>query len=454
MSTDKLITLIALLGSVLGIVFAFERPMIAGPTVSMCLLIIVSNYFYRNWPPLTRPRELSPYDFMRKIDIRKIKSIKLIGHTGDNLYTAVREKLEAIRNEPTSENKKRIQIQVVVRHPKAEGKRRSTQITGTRDSIKRLRAEGFNIQLQFYQDLPSHRGIICEYLDGKRIIYLSAYYWPKKKSRALSEAMVIKDSINSPNPLAKMLESWISHYQGMGKVHTIVFDFDDTLAPTMTIQVEAWIEAIESALKRKLISEDQLVQAIKEARADRKRYNQCITNIFVEYQMAEQILDAILPGIDNKTREAIDTDRFERRQKLMTGEKGSLFPGVKDALRTLQDKYQLAIVTATSSELVTRFLDKHEVLDCFSIILGKDDPRHTWVNVHSKSILLIEVSGLTGIPLDRLVLIGHNTSDYEPAYQVGVTFIEATQAARSIGKDSLIKDEAKCGRKLHEQFEG
>jgi phosphoglycolate phosphatase-like HAD superfamily hydrolase len=266
--------------------------------------------------------------------------------------------------------------------------------------------------------------------------------------------MVIKDSINSPNPLAKMLESWISHYQGMGKVHTIVFDFDDTLAPTMTIQVEAWIEAIESALKRKLISEDQLVQAIKEARADRKRYNQCITNIFVEYQMAEQILDAILPGIDNKTREAIDTDRFERRQKLMTGEKGSLFPGVKDALRTLQDKYQLAIVTATSSELVTRFLDKHEVLDCFSIILGKDDPRHTWVNVHSKSILLIEVSGLTGIPLDRLVFIGDNTSDYEAAYQVGVTFIEATQAARSIGKDSLIKDEAKCGRKLHEQFEG
>jgi phosphoglycolate phosphatase-like HAD superfamily hydrolase len=341
----------------------------------------------------------------------------------------------------------------VTRHPKAEGRQRAAAIEGTRTLIKNFQQEHFNIQLRFYQDMPAHRGAIIEYTDGKRISYLSAYYWPTFKSRSLPEVLVIKDSCDQPNILVQMLESWIKHYWGTGKIHTIVFDFDDTLADTMDIQVEAWMEAIDSALQIGIILESQLSAEVRRARSNHDKYHKCIKDIFIELQMSEQIIAAILPDIAASVKERIDSDRFNIRQKKLL-EKGELFPGVREKLRSLRAHYQLVIVTATSSVLVSRFLDKREVADCFSIILGKDDPKHQWENVHSKAIFLIEVSGLAGIPLDRLVFVGDNTADYEAASQMGVTFIEAAHTAERVGKRSLIKGLPNIKRKPPKRFSG
>ena len=53
---------------------------------------------------------------------------------------------------------------------------------------------------------------------------------------------------------------------------------------------------------------------------------------------------------------------------------------------------------------------------------------------------MIKLSEIIGMPLSRLVYIGDNNSDYLATRQLGIAFIEASQAAKLVGKNSIITD--------------
>ena len=168
--------------------------------------------------------------------------------------------------------------------------------------------------------------------------------------------------------------------------------------------------------------------------------------------MADKIIGALLPKLeDDHTKRMINAERFSIRQKFL--EQVDLFSGVRAKLSTLKTQYHLSIVTATSSELVRNFLKKKGIHDHFLLILGKDDPKYEWDKVEDKASLLLEVSGQMGIPLDRFVYIGDNTSDYVASKQVGVTFIEAAQATKNVNCDSLLKSSDKFSIEEHYRFE-
>lgn len=388
-------------------------------------------------------REFAPSHFMEQIDIKTLRSIRILCFTGQVLLAQIKPTIEKLTKlqQRTGENFE-VNIGVVMKHPTSEAQKRARDIAMTVEITENLKEyQGVKIQYRFYQGLPAHRGIICEDKDKNRTAYLSAYEWLPQKNQASPYAVVIEDSPEKRNPMIDMLDSWISHYWGKndGKIHTIIFDFDDTLASTMKIQIKAWIHAIDDALSNGEITLEELSPEVKDARNDLREYYNCIQEKFIQYQMADKIIDAILPGLKNQDiKDRIDYERYSVRQRLLL-EEGELFPGVAKKLSSLQEQYHLVIVTATSSKLVKTFLNKEGIDHYFTLVLGKDDPQYKWENVENKASLLLEVSGQIGIPLDRFVYIGDNTSDYIASKQVGVRFIEAAQTAIMVKKDSLIQ---------------
>ncbi len=387
---------------------------------------------------------LAPFQFMEQMRIEDIRSIKILCFTGRLLLAPIEEKIdEFLRLKQTKSENLDIAIYVAIKHPVSESLRRASQIEETLNSIKRLKEnENVNIQYNFYQSLPSHRGVICEDHHKNRTAYLSSYEWLSQKNQASRYAIVIKDSPQSRSSMIDMLESWISHYRGRnnGRIHTIIFDFDDTLAPTMKIQIKAWVEALNIALNKGDITLEDFAPELRDAKNDPRTYYDCIQDKFVQYQMADKIIMALLPGLkDEHIKGVINAERFRIRQELI--EDVDLFKGVENKLLSLREQYHLAIVTATSSKLVRKFLKKKGIDDCFTLILGKDDPQYRWDKVEDKASLLLEVSGQMGIPLDRFVYIGDNTSDYIASKQVSVRFIEAAQTAKMLRRDSLIQSD-------------
>ncbi|MDY0093264.1 MAG: HAD hydrolase-like protein [Candidatus Vecturithrix sp.] len=400
---------------------------------------------------------LAPSHFMETIRVEGLHSMKILCFTGKLLLTAIEEKLEEfIQLRQIRDENLEIAIYIALKHPGSESLRRAAQIEETVKRIKRLQEyENVNIQYCFYQALPSHRGIICEDYDGNRTAYLSSYEWlPYQKNQASRYAIVVGDSLQNRHPMITMLDSWISHYwgKGHGKLHTIVFDFDDTLAPTMKIQIKAWIEALNNAVNNGDIIVENFSPELREAKNDPRTYFAYIQDAFIRHQMADKIITALLPGLQNEhIKEVINTERFRIREKLL--EDVDLFKGVADKLFALQKQYHLAIVTATSSKLVRGFLRKKGIVDYFTLILGKDDPQYRWDKVENKASLLLEVSGQMGIPLDRLLYIGDNASDYLASKQLGVRFIEAAQTAKMVNQDSLIQSSDINNEYRFESFE-
>lgn len=430
-------------------IIVFKEDFFVG-IISLAITVLLFFIFWKmsTWTPYLRLQKLNVSQFVRNIPLQDIVSIKVICHTGKYAYIELQERLEELKNENA---RKAIKVTVLARYPLAESSDRASDIIHTHEKVQAFKRKHFNIDIRYYQSLPVHRAVICQYKNGNRKTYISNYEWIDAKSKVSEYAFIVRDSIKSPHKLVKSVDSWINHYWGNGIIHTLVFDFDDTLALTRELQIDAWIEAIKNALTSSTIHVNEFSQELKEVHENPQKYRDTFKKIFLEHEMAEQIMDAVLPTATSIVKTKIEKTRNQlRKRNLETS--GMLFSGVREKLNALSKNYQLTIVTATYSKNVRDFLDAMKVLDKFEVVLGKEDLKYQWENVYNKSAQLLEISGLTGIPLNRLVFIGDNTSDYLAAKQIGVTFIEATQAADILGQNSLIKASALDSSMLHKRF--
>jgi phosphoglycolate phosphatase-like HAD superfamily hydrolase len=391
--------------------------------------------------------KISEWEFLDKIDLSKVSHLYILGHTGQNIYIPFRERLEKLIDKGAGNFPE--EIRILIRAPIAEGLRRNHYIHNTTVAIGKLKEKHKNINVRFYESVPAVRGIICKYRKEKtRDSYITSYYWPQlNSSKAFDFAYISRDTIDSPKPETGILESWIDQYWGKDEIHTIVFDFDDTLVKTRDIQVKAWAQVIIDCLDQKIIKVENLSskfqdwvsqESIKSA-AD-PILLETIKNIFMEKQLAEAIAQEIFVGINDEAIKQINKKRFEIRMGIM--DKSELFDGVSDMLAKLQTHYSLAIISSTDEQLISKFLKDKDLLKYFPVILGKRDPSLQFERekIHHKASLLIKLSELIGMPLNRLVYIGDNNSDYLATQQLGVAFIEARQAAKLAGRESIITD--------------
>jgi phosphoglycolate phosphatase-like HAD superfamily hydrolase len=415
-------------------------------------------------------RHYTEEKFIKTLDFTKIKKLKILAHTGRTLFVMIADKIEKLKKESKQIPE---EIHVLTRTQFVECMDRYDYIKATVARINGWRnAEGIIpenvgdelIDIRFYEALPCIRGVICEDYDGKTIIFTTAYYWEKDNiTKKFDYAFKIQQSSKQKEGPSELLSSWFKQYWGRDEIHTIVFDFDDTLVPSMDLQIKAWSKVIDDRVRanRNFISKlnPRLGQYIhgEEDLLENEPFQRELSQIFIEKQLAEAISDDIFSNITESELKEINEARFSYRKNILLDGKNKIepFQGIKKKLEELGKYHNFAIITSTDEQMVSQYLTQIGLRQYFSVILGKNDPslRYERENIHKKASLLLKLSEIIGIPLDRMIYIGDNNTDYLATRQIGIDFIEAKIAAKQIGQASLIDNAVRIGRLPIGQFD-
>lgn len=419
---------------------------VAGVVGAYLLWKWVPRFIRWVWPKGAAFRKISDKEFLSSKTIDRAKRISILAHTGKSIYREVHSDLEPVRG--NAENLP--EVRVLTRVPTAEGIGRHNLICGTVGLVINLSDKGVCADIRFYDALPSIRGIICEFENGKRTSFVSTYAWQKdwqtaetpnetlslqkqkkpaaEKSHALDHAIIVEDTKGNPAPVVKMLESWFDHYWGSDEIHTVVFDFDDTLVFSTDIQVDALADAIWESVEKKLIPAQAWVEPSLYAGIDKEGLRNLLAEKFAFSKDINGILAAVLPHADSTTLAQLMERREERRYAYL--DKAELLPGVDKAVQRLGNKYCLAIITLADETRIRKFMQDRGLKDHFAVVLGKKDPVPTRATrIHRRKVYLLpKLSQLLGIPLDRMVYVGDSDDDEQSALELGVDFIRARTA--------------------------
>ncbi len=253
-------------------------------------------------------------------------------------------------------------------------------------------------------------------------------------------------------------ESWFNYYWGKSdgdnvKLHTVIFDFDDTITKTFQIQIDCWCKILEDALGDNTLKIPIAAisnKVIKDNNVNKKE----IEKIFFEKQKADDILNEIFGTSNLGLKEIIQKTRYNLRKEAFENLRQSLlFENVENSILTLSNKYHLSIISSTDGDLIRNYLKKVKINDkdgirtldtYFEYIIGKNDSLITFSPLTTKANRLISFAQIIGIPYNRLVYIGDSNEDHEACKQTNIQFAEARLNQQvlkeTIGKTSLIKD--------------
>lgn len=135
----------------------------------------------------------------------------------------------------------------------------------------------------------------------------------------------------------------------MGKINTILFDFDGTVMNTNDVIINSWQHTFQTLENRK---EDvkKIIRTFGEPLA--------IT------------MEKLFPEVP--THEAVDIYRSYHRDNF--GDLITLFPGMKELLQELKERnYKTAMVTSRLRNTTRQGLEKYEIMDYFDAVVTADD---------------------------------------------------------------------------------
>jgi len=442
---------LGLLAGVLSVLLTIVIGALQGYFRSLVLVaaVVVGTYLVWKWiPTLVRwvwPRggafrEISDAEFVSIARIDQALRVRILAHTGKSIYGAVHAELErALYGSDGAST----EIKVLTRVPTAEGVGRYELIRGTVNLVKNLCGKGVNAEIRFYDALPSIRGVIVEHENGTRISFVSTYVWERdwqvkesppqqgqkrstlSTSHALDRAIIVKDTEKHPAPIVRMLESWFDHYWGHDEIHTVAFDFDDTLISSANLQINALADALCEPIDDRLLPKQAWSEEALPFRDNRERLRQLIATKFASTKEIDAVLTEMLPGADAATLDGLVQRRKERRYASL--EQAAPFPGMPHALERLKNRYSFAIITLADETKIRTFMDQLHLLKYFPVILGDKDPvpsKPEGVR-HRKVYLLQKLGQLLGVPLDRIVYVGDSDDDRDSALLLHLDFIRA-----------------------------
>ena len=379
--------------------------------------------------------------------------MKILGHTGKSLFQAL-EDFAARRQGGGICGA--VCVQVLLRDEGVESPRRREQIANARATIGRLNAvhAWLHIEVRFYAAIQTLRGAIVEFIDDGKATFFSAYQWdlPTRdklplpgahpiKTSAVSWATITEDSGNEDerNGLAHLLENWFDYYWGPGVVHTVAFDFDDTIIDTYMEKIDAWVFAIDETLMEQGMAA-KLIHGFSNKYGstvlDKRHYMKRLVD---EYPGKDDILKHILR--DDTATGVFDSleDRrssFRRNalfpagisdEDLSAHVSAKLFQGVKVTLDCLaRAGYTLAIASLTDEERIERTLSIANI-ECIDTIVARSEYKNREL-IHylaEKIHLIRKIANLAGIPVSRVLYIGDHHRDEHAALEVGASFIQA-----------------------------
>lgn len=334
-----------------------------------------------------------------------------------------------------------IEIRVLLRSPFSTDKKRAGSYLEIQEELKRFESLHPNIEteLRSYACTSPLHCVIAEHNGGKFSGYLGFYDWTNLTWReGASNYCLLQYGVSTAMEPLRIYLSWFDHFWGARKVHTLIFDFDDTLFLTTDAQVHAWIAALNWALQSRIIKLEQLTEDVRVALRKKDAFS-LLTKIFLDEQDEESIFKRLFDGdIGAESRRMISEVRFSRREEL-TENNARPIAGVIHDIQELRNDYQLIIVSATSENLIQKILKKHRLDGVFSFVLGKDVEARRWQDIENKAQHFIRVSSMLGVPLERMIFVGDSDADYRSARRLGIHYIENRFNAAQHGRETLIK---------------
>ena len=273
--------------------------------------------------------------------------------------------------------------------------------------------------------------------------HIYSFYLHTRSGRTQIDHTVHFESGRSGGTFHRIFERWCEYHWGKtnNNYHTLVFDFDDTIADTAFIQIEAWEEALNNlpAHRRNSLSHE-FTEAMEGG-----NLIGLIKRSFMDLQTARRMAESMFSNdLSKDTKEAAIKELQEARLKIRTRRtKGAhLFAGVDKMIPLLANSFYLAIVSATDEKVIRDYL-RNKGLQYFGYGTGKHAPYDSWSeHIAIKTQNLIKMSTILGIPLSRVIYIGDSDGDFVASSQIGVAFIEARLEKRNLGSASLVRADA------------
>jgi phosphoglycolate phosphatase-like HAD superfamily hydrolase len=335
-----------------------------------------------------------------------------------------------------------LECRVLLRSPLSSDKKRSDAFLQTQSELGQFQAlhPQFRFEIRTYASATPLHAVLAEHSDGVFSGYLSYYDWTTTLNRREGKSnysSVIAHCECYETPIGVYL-SWFDHFWGRHKIHTIMFDFDDTLFHTTDAQVKGWEEAIRWGITKNIVRLDDLREDVRSAFRNHKQ-TPLMTNIFLQEQDEESIFRRVFcRTIPEDSRALLRQQRIAFREKFTEQDPKPIVGVIRDVER-LCSEYQLVIVSATSETLINRILEKNNLKVTFPFILGRGALTRRWRQVENKAQLFIGVSNMLGIPLERMIFVGDSDADYRASSQLGVHFIENRYNAARHEMPSLVK---------------
>jgi phosphoglycolate phosphatase-like HAD superfamily hydrolase len=380
--------------------------------------------------------------FLEMCDLKTVVGIDIMAITGEITIRQICETLERTPGRRSIDLKARI----LLRADSSSDSRRILRRGETRAALDRVRQsiDGLKYEIRHYSSVSPLRAVMLNHDDGTHSAHLSFYDWHADDVMTGRESSTpwchLREHVGSNDKLLSLYRSWFLQFWGKHRIHTLIFDFDDTLFQTTEIQVDAWVTALETALSTGLIKWEELTDEVGGAATDTGHLHATMRTIFLDEQEELRIADRVF-------RQPLGAERFEflRGKRLKARDAATVadatpISSITDHLRQLKEEYQLVIVSATSEHTIQKVLGKHD-LNFFSYIFGKE-ALHSWKDIESKTPTFIRASNMLGIPLDRMAFIGDSDADFRTARQLGLKFIESRANANRFGRSTLIRSRA------------
>lgn len=392
------------------------------------------------------PRTEGFFEFLCKIKLEKVESIELICHTGSKTC----DDLIRYINEYRGTINPGLELKILLRDPNVETSLRKTSIETTVIKLQTLKnIKNLNLRIKYYTSLPWLR-----YLKTSENDFFINHYYYFKGSKTIS--YTDKEFQLPSNRLKNVSSSWFNYYWGKSikklNIHTLIFDFDDTITKTYEVQISSWCSIIESILNENPLNIPKNKLKAKYISNSTLANRDEVTKTFFIKQNAVGICKELFISIADDQQKRIQDQRYEIRRKQFTiANESLLFENVKNIIAELSENYYLSIISSTDSELIKRYLENVFVqtnsglrkLDSFfEHIIGRNDPVIEMTELSAKAKRLIKFSHTLGIPHSRLLYIGDSLEDFEACKQTNINFLEArlnvNLLQQHINKTSLI----------------
>lgn len=384
-------------------------------------------------------QSLTLQGFLEKLNFSDVTKISIVAYTGSSTVRAICEHLERVNDEGKTD----IELRVALRSRFLSDAQRAEDIKRTSDLLEAVARNKSWVkpEVRYYGAPALLRSLLVEHKDGSQSAYLSYYDWSREGSairRATSNTGASHTLYDSTSrSIASVHQSWFSHYWGAHKIHTVIFDFDDTLFTTSQARIEAWRETIFEAINFRGLNEAIFTEEIQLVMRT-NNLSEKLRDLFFDEQDDVRIAARIFKNPNERSLDWTNAFRAKRRAEL-TLDLAEPMPGLIATLQELGREFQLGIVTGTDEKSVKTVLRKHNLLDQFTFILGREAPKQAWAAVEVKTQNLLRAANLLGIPLDRIVFVGDDDADYTSAKQLGMHFIENRGVAFGNGRTTLIR---------------